>query len=412
MSGPLPEIFALLRHPRLKLFEKRKMAAQAAGGQAEARLAVSFPLLRDLPMELLKIGAHGKVTEARLPGALVDRDVERGNFDFAVDTDGLKLNGQALWVGAPVKLNLEMDFRNGGQSQLTERGTLGGRFTAAQVNALGVETGQVLAGTVALDGKYERRRNGQGSVVLRGDLREARLGLEALNWAKPPGTPGIFEGTLRLQGDSLGSMEGMRLEALELALKGRAAFGQKGRLERFELAEGSFGISRFSGEVRRPERDGGPWQANLRGPLLDLRPVLGPTGQPAPATADDGALPLQLDLRFDRVTMGEGRNLHAIQARARSDASGLLREARATGRTAPVASQGAANGGEFDLTLAPQGQHRLLRLNAADGGALLQAMDLTDSIRGGRLKVTANYGELRSGAPLAGTAELDRVRPA
>ena len=193
-TGPLPEIFALLRHPRLKLFEKRPMKAQAAGGQAEARVSVSFPLLADLPMDLLKIGARGRVTEARLPGALVDHDVERGNFDFAVDTDGLKLNGQALWVGAPVKLNLEMDFRNGGPSQLTERGTLTGRLSAAQVNALGVETGKVLDGQVALDARYERRRNGQGSVALRGDLRDARLGVEALNWAKPPGTPGELRG--------------------------------------------------------------------------------------------------------------------------------------------------------------------------------------------------------------------------
>ena len=79
-TGPLPEIFALLRHPRLKLFEKRPMKAQAAGGQAEARVSVSFPLLADLPMDLLKIGARGRVTEARLPGALVD--ARRGARQF------------------------------------------------------------------------------------------------------------------------------------------------------------------------------------------------------------------------------------------------------------------------------------------------------------------------------------------
>ncbi len=358
---------------------------------------------RELPMELLKIAARGRAIEARLPGALVDRDIERGQFDYAVDTEGLKLSGQAHWVGAPVRLGLEMDFRGGGQAQVTERGSLTGRLDAAQVNALGVETGKVLDGLVALDAKYERRRSGQGSVALRGDLREARLGLEALNWAKPPGTPGLFEGTLRLQGDRLVSMESMRLEALDATLKGRASFGPKGRLERVDLTDGQLGATRFTGEVRRPERDGGPWQASLRGPLLDLRPILGPPGQaPPPPTPDEAGLPLQLDLRFDQATLGEGRFLHAVQARARSDAAGLLREARATGRTAP-----AAGVGEFDVTVAPQGQHRLLRLNAADGGALLHALDLTDSIRGGRLAVSASYAELRAGAALTGTAELD-----
>ncbi|MFZ4405780.1 MAG: DUF3971 domain-containing protein [Paracraurococcus sp.] len=403
LGGPLPEAFAVLRHPRLKLFERRKLDVQAAAGQVDARLSISFPMKRELPMELLKIAARGRATEARLPGALVDRDIERGQFDYAVDTEGLKLSGQAHWVGAPVRLGLEMDFRSGGQAQVTERGSLTGRLDAAQVNALGVETGKVLDGLVALDAKYERRRGGQGSVALRGDLREARLGLEALNWAKPPGTPGLFEGTLRLQGDRLVSMESMRLEALDATLKGRASFGPKGRLERVDLTDGQLGATRFTGEVRRPERDGGPWQASLRGPLLDLRPILGPPGQaPPPPNADDTSLPLQLDLRFDQATLGEGRILHAVQARARSDAAGLLREARATGRTAP-----AAGVGEFDMTVAPQGQHRLLRLNAADGGALLHALDLTDSIRGGRLAVSASYAELRAGAALTGTAELD-----
>ncbi|RAI60021.1 YhdP family protein [Roseicella frigidaeris] len=404
VAGPLPEIFTVLRQPRLKLFEKRKLEAQAVAGQAEAQLGIGFPLLHDLPMEMLRIRATGRVTEAKLLNALAERDLDRANFDIAVDTEGLKLNGQALLVGAPVRLGLEMDFRSGPPSQVTDRGTLAGRFEAPQVKALGVETGPVLGGVVALDAKYEKRRNGQGSVALRGDLRDARLELEALRWRKPPGTAGLFEGTLRLQGETLASMEAMRLETLDLALRGRAEFGPRARLERVEVGEGSLGLTRFTGTVTRPQREGGPWQASLRGPLVDLRPVLGPdeAAPGAPSGPDEGGLPLQLDLRFDRGTMGEGRLLHDLQARLRNDAQGLLREARATGRTGAAAGQGG-----FDFTLAPQGQHRLLRLTASDGGALLQALDLTDSIRGGRLSVSASYGELRPGASLNGTAELE-----
>ncbi|NOG70338.1 AsmA-like C-terminal region-containing protein [Roseicella sp. DB1501] len=405
VAGPLPEIFTVLRQPRLKLFEKRKLEAQAVAGQAEAQLSIGFPLLHDLPMEMLRIRATGRVTEAKLLNALAERDLDRANFDLAVDTEGMKLNGQALLVGAPVRLGLEMDFRSGPASQVTDRGTLAGRFDAPQVKALGVETGQVLGGTVALDAKYEKRRNGQGSVALRGDLRDARLGLEALHWSKPPGAAGLFEGTLRLQGETLASMEAMRLATLDLALRGRAEFGPKARLERVEVGEGSLGLTRFAGTVTRPAREGGPWAASLRGPLVDLRPVLGPADAagPAPAAAaDESGLPLQLDLRFDQGTMGEGRLLHDLQARLRSDANGLLREARATGRTGAAAGQGG-----FDFTLAPQGQHRLLRLTARDGGALLHALDVTDSIRGGRLSVSASYGELRPGAALEGTAELE-----
>lgn len=408
LTGPLPDVFTMLRHPRLKLFEKRKLEVQATAGQVEARLAIGFPLWEELPMEELRIRATGKVVEAKLPGALLDRDLERGSFEMAVDMDGLKLGGQAVLVGAPVRLGLEMDFRGGPPAQVIERGTLAGRLDERQLAAIGLDAGRLLDGPVALDARYERRRGGQGTVALRGDLREARLGLDGLGWTKPVGTPGQAEATLRLQGDALATAEAMRLDAPDLALRARAGFGPRSRLDRVEVTEGSFAGSRFTGEVRRPERQGDPWQAALRGPLLDLRPMLGPPGAAEDgaareAGAPDSGPPLQLDLRFDRVTMGEGRNLFGARAQARTDARGLLREARATGRT------GAAPGeGGFDFTLVPQGTHRLLRLTAEDGGALLRALDLAEAIQGGRLTVNASYAELRPGAALSGTAELEQ----
>ena len=71
----------------------------------------------------------------------------------------------------------------------------------------------------------------------------------------------------------------------------------------------------------------------------------------------------------------------------------------------PVAAIGQP--GRFDFSLTPRGGQRLLRLEAEDGGGLLRALDLVNPIRGGRLSVTASYAELRPGAPLTGTAELD-----
>ncbi|TCZ52736.1 YhdP family protein [Roseicella aquatilis] len=404
LAGPLADAFVILKHPRLKLFEKRPLEVQATAGQAEARLAIGFPLWADLPIELLKIRGTAKVTDARLVGAVLDRDLDRAAVDVAVDTDGLKLSGGGQWLGAAVRLGLDMDFRTGRESQVIERGTLTGRLQAARLPEIGFDPGRTVEGPVALDAKYERRRNGQGSVGLRADLRDAWMGVEALHWNKAPGAPGLVEASLRLQGDSLAAAEGLRLDAADLSLRGRAAFGPGSRLERVEVAEGSLGASRFVGDVRRPEREGGPWRAALRGPLLDLKPLLGPPAQPArPAAAAESGPPLQLDLRFDRVTMGEGRNLLAVQGSARTDARGVVREARASGRTGLAPGQG-----EFEGSLLPQGQARHLRLSAADGGALLHALDVADAIQGGRLTVNASYAEPVPGAALSGTAELDQ----
>jgi AsmA-like protein/uncharacterized protein DUF3971 len=424
LAGPLPEVFALLRHPRLKLFERRKLEIGAAAGAVEARLQVGFPLLAALPMEEVRIRATGRVAEARLTEVLLGHELDRGNFEVSVDTDGLRLNGSGAMVEAPLRVALEMDFRGGGAAQVTERATVTvPRADARQLAAFGLDAPAVVeGGTAAVEARYERRRGGAGQVALRADLREARLALDPLNWAKPPGAPGQAEAVLRLQGEALTAVEGLRIEASPpgggagLSLRGRVAFLPGSRLDLLEIAEGSaLGASRFGGEVRRPEREGGPWQVALRGPLLDLRPILSP--QPPTAAAGgrrraelpQGGAPgpaLALDLRFERMTTGEGRNLLGVVAQAQTDGRGVLRQAQATGRTAAAAG-GPQRAGAFEFALTPQGQERHLRLTAEDGGALLRALDLVDSIQGGRLLVTAAYPELRPGAPLAGTAELD-----
>jgi hypothetical protein len=416
LAGPLAEVMALVRHPRLKLFETRPLEIGAAAGQAEARLRVGFALYDDLPFEAVRLRVAGQVTDGRITKVLMGRDLERAALDVVVETDGLKITGRGVLEDAPLSLSYETDFRAGPPSQVTERAQLAvPRADARQLAIFGLDTAGTMSGPVALDARYERRRNGQGTVALRGDLRQARLTLEPAGWSKAAGVEGAVAATLRLNGEQLTAVEGLELDAPGLSLRGRIALQAGNRVERIDLSAGSrIGATRFSGEISRPRRSGAPWSVGLRGPVLDLQPVLrgdhagaGPDGERAvPESRDSGAGPsFALDLSFDRVTMGEGRDLRGVRGQAQTDAQGMLREGRLSGST----GQGRDDGqGGFELSLTSQGRERKLRLQAGDAGALLYALDVTDAFQGGRLAVNASYAELRPGAPLSGTAELDQ----
>ena len=410
VTGPLAEAVAVIKHPRLKLFERKPLNLDVAAGQAEARLRIGFPLLADLPVERLRINTTARIADAHLRGVLLGHDIQDGRVELSADTEGMRIGGQAVLVGSPVRLNLEVDFRPGPPTQVQERATLVGRADPRQIALFGLETGKLLEGETAVEARYERRRNGAGAVAVRGDLRDARLVFNPAGWEKAPGVPGAVEAVLRLQGDALLSADNMRLDAADLALRGgRAVFGAGGkRLEQVEFAEGRFGASRFSGTVQRPLGDGTvegeAWRAALRGPLLDLRPFLAPAppGRRTADAADDRSLPITLDLRFDRALAGESGQFAGVRAGAWFDSASVMRAAHAAGRTAAAPD----GGGAFELSLLPDGGRRVLRVAAEDGGAFLRAIDV-NSIRGGRLSVTAAYEEQRSGAALAGTAELD-----
>ncbi|MCW8084576.1 AsmA-like C-terminal region-containing protein [Sabulicella glaciei] len=410
LAGPVTDVVAIVRHPRLHLFDRRPFPVTVAAGTMEGTLNLVFPLAANLTTDQLRLRAESRVRGGRLTRLLLERDLEEINAELALDTDSMRVAGNANFAATPVRVGVEMDFRQGPATQVVSRETASGRFDARVLAELGLDASGLLSGPVAIEARTERRRNNQGTVALRGDLRDAVLRFSPLNWVKPRGTPGSAEASLRLNGEALTSIENIRIEALELALRGRAVAPRGSRIERVEFAESLFGGSRFVGDARAPAQRGGPWTVALRGPVLDLRPVFGPAGHVsggaardrlAPNEGEGDAPPLLLDLRFDQVLLGERRDVFGVVARGATDRHGVLREAALRGATARGA-------GGFELALTPRGQARTLRGVADDGGALLNALGITSSVRGGRMTLAAQYAESRPGAPLSGTAELDQ----
>jgi hypothetical protein len=401
IAGPAADGLALLKHPRLKLFEQRPLPVQSARGTLEGRLTLAFPLLNDLPIEQVRIGAQGRVRDLRVPDVALGQALERGQFEFNLDTDGLRANGTGnIGPVTAARLGLQADFRRGPATQVVLRATMQGRATGAQLAALGVGHEEVLTGPVGIDLRYQQSRSGAARIEVRGDLREARMMLDPFGWAKPPGQNAGADLVLRLNRDALDAIESFRVEAPSLLLRGSAQFGPGARLQRVAITEGRLEASRFTGEARPPARADAPWTIALRGAALDLRQQFAPDrAQDAHAQAQGTGPAFAVQARFDRVLLGERRELAAVDAQVQVDAHGVLRAGRVTGRAGPR--------GGFEATLQPQGQGRALRLTAQDAGALLGAFDVLRHIEGGRLTVNGTYASNAPGAALSGSAEMD-----
>ena len=400
LAGSLPDLMTVLRHPRLHLFDRRPLELVVAEGSHVTRLNLNFPMLEDIPAESVRVRAESRLSNLRLGRALLGRELTQVQAELLLENERLRVQGSGNLLGAPLRLVTEMDLRPGPATGVLSRETVQGTLSARQLAQLGLDLGDVLGGAVAIDARTERRRNGQGIVTLRGDLAPASLALPAARWSKAQGSPGSAEVVVRLQGDTMMGLDNGRLDVLDLSLRGRAVV-TRGRIERFEIAESQFGGSRFQGDVRAPAQPGAPWQTTLRGPLLDLRPIFaerrGATEAPAEAATSP---PMVLEARFDRVTLGEGRELLGVQGRAVVDERSVLRQGFLRGRTGTAS-------GAFELVVAPRAQGRSLRLTAEDGGAVLRALDGISSIEGGRLNLNGGWASNAVNAALTGTAELE-----
>ncbi|WP_242662135.1 DUF3971 domain-containing protein [Teichococcus deserti] len=397
LRGPVPDVVTLIRHPRLKLFERRPLDLKEPGGQLEGTLHLSFPLLEDIPSDVLKVAVQARITQMRLADVLMGKRLERGTAELSIDNSRLRASGNAQLAGIPTKLDLEMDFRQGAPNQVVERIRAEARPDAARIAEFGLDLEGFVAGPVGVQAVMEKRRNGEMRVGLTGDLSASRMTVSPFAWSKPAGVAASAQAELRIAGEALRAVESFQVEAPGLFAKGQVALAGASRVDRIDLSELRLQQSRLTAEARPPATAGGPWRFRASGPVMDLGPSMAEPERPGAAAAEGP--PVTVEGHFDRVLLGEGRALTAVQGRAAADSRGVWREARVTGQA------GGANGG-FDITVTPVGNTRDLRLNASNAGALLRAFDVLQTLEGGRLAVTGRWASNLPGAVLTGNAEM------
>lgn len=400
LAGEVPALLALLGHPRLGLLDRRPLPVAGAGGRVFGRLAMRFPLRADLTLEELVLDATAQVSDLTLPGALLGERLERGAFTLQADTAGLRFEGTARLLDTQARIQGEFDFAAGGPAQVVERLRAEGRVPAAAL--LRVVPGLAVlnpGGQAEVTAVFERRRNGRAEAEITADLARSTLAVPALAWRKPAGRPGRAAMLLRLQGERLLAAERLVLTAADLRLAGRMDFAAGGRLAAIEIAEAALHEGRFSGRILAPERSGAPWRIRLQGPLFDLAPLL---ETPAEAAATSGAEgpPLLLEAQFERLRLGPERLLHGVEGRLQLDSAGAIREAAVNGRTAPAE-------GAFSARILPRAGGREVTVEAADGGALLRVLGLSQVIEGGRLALTGRWQGEGRGRVLSGQAVLE-----
>lgn len=404
IGAPVDSVLGLLQHARLKLFETRPLpaAVRDATGTASAKLSLRFPLLDALPVEEVRVAVEAEVTDARLPKLLAGQDVTDGRLSLAVGNDGLRLRGQVRLAGTPLAVTYDQDFRSGPANQVVERLRAEGKAEERLLAAFGLGSDGSLTGAPATTVQLAIRRNGQGEAAIRADLRAARIAIPLAGYEKPEGQPGSAEATLRMARERITAIDNVRVEAPDLAARGRIGFAE-GVPDRITLASLVIGRTRAAGEVVLG-RDG-TIGVTARGAELDASALFRPAPTP-PRTGHEPPSPgppLRLDLGFERVWLANQKSVEAVSMRLDRRA-GRIEQLSVSGRTGPDQP--------FEATVARRADHRGLLLRASDAGAFLAATDVITSMAGGRLALEGRFEEPTD--LLSGSAEITdfRVRDA
>jgi len=375
VSGPVATALSVLDHPRLRYASRVGLVPDQVRGTVAMRIKGSFPLIDALALEDTALNASGTLDGAAADGVFLGRDLTAGALRYAIDTEGMKIEGDAQISGISATVGWQEDFT--GKSETVRRYTIRARFSEADRERFGVSLAPVIKGPLSVDAAYEISSDKTERVTGTLDTGDAELALTPLEWWKPPGVAGRAAFEVKFEKGEVRTIRIARLVAGDLHAAGRLNL-DRGRIRKVEVDNFSVpGRFDLAGTLVFDEIRG--WTVDAHGPLFDAAPLQrlidGDTGASLPR--------LSIAARFDRAKLTEGRTVRDTSLTARRRVDGW-RAIDLAGRF--------SNGKRFSLGYRPEEGSGQFHMNSEDAGELFGLVGDTKWVRGGRVAMSAKRG--------------------
>lgn len=399
-NGPLPAAFEILEHPRLALLQEMGFTASGSEGRFNAELNFAFPLLDDLEFEQVELSTVGQLEQVLIEDAFLEEDMRGGPLDIRVTQDEMRVQGpmqlgtvqgtadwREAFVGQGVRTRVQADIP---------------RLEQEDWEIIDFDPSPYLSGAVSAGLTARIYADERAEVDVRGDLDGTELHIPELDWRKRPGESGEITASLVLQGERFLGLEDFELSAADMRAAGVVTMDESGQdIQEAALSDFVLGRSNLKDVVVRTPPDG-PLEVVLGSGQLDLLSLLEENSQEDNAAApenDEEAISPDLVVRtpgLSRVYFSEDRYFEDLSLEAeRRNGTWMFARGQAE---LPGGQQSVADSEEpagvpipegLHLTYGPQesGEYAL-ELTASDMGALLQAMGLTEGIRGGAMRIS------------------------
>ncbi|MSO81528.1 MAG: hypothetical protein EXQ97_07990 [Alphaproteobacteria bacterium] len=372
----------------------------SVSGRHRTEVIVRFPLLKEIRFAEVDVSAKSRLDDLSLAEGPLGQPVTGGAVGLTVDPKQLVAEGYLRLGDIPTtaKWTERLGVGAGPRRRYEARFSL----DAAQRAALGVETVPWLDGTVVVILDHAVAADGSASGGADLDLAGAALDLEPLGWSKAAGTAGRARLRWDIVGDRLARLPEIAVDASDLAVAGSVDFASGDgaappALRRVTVDKLVLPGTDISGTVAFGGSNGP--EVELAGRELDLRKLV----EHFDDSGEDGSVPLIVRVKpeapLGKVRLGEQTVM--------TDLSGMIELGTGTARSAHLAAT-LPGGGNFALDLVPvDGRRRTLSIASDDAGAILHALDWSDNIRGGQLRVVGHFDDGMPGRPLDAVASIE-----
>ncbi len=401
--GELADMLEILDHPRLKLMQRAGIDRKGAKGVGRLHVTMGFPLLDDLQSEQMSLSAVGTVSDVLLNNVVLGQAVSAQDVALDATMDRVIIKGEAELAGsrfyADYRQNYDGQMRLSGKGEAIKAETL-----ATLVPALKGRLGGKLASTFKIDGNPARKL----TIDIDADVTRASLDLAQVDWRKPAGERASLSGDVVLEGGHLRALDRLKFDGPDAHLAGRFDFTGDSDFTGADLAYLRF--PKFDLTNVRVSQEPGLLEISVGGGEIDARQWI-ESGKPPFEKPGERLEEAKAPTRVE-VSVGELRQLLLP--------AGSLRGVRARfsdyGRQfafdlAGTLYQGGGAKGEVDLSYGPSPSGgEQAKVDVADLGSLLRALDVYHDLNGGRLTWRASTPSGAPDGPLSGQVLLKNFR--
>ena len=416
--GSVPDVLAILEDPALDLLSVVGISAEGSAGTVSADVAVQVPLIKELSFDDMTLQVEAAVQAAELKGVLLGQDITEGRLAVAVDESGMQVSGPLTLGGVPLTASWRESFAANAKVRSVMEAEIP-RSVDAERARFGLDIGDAVQGPLAATVSMITRDDGLSTLQVSADLRDATISLPELQWQKDVGTEGSLSLTIDIDADGPRDYRDIVLQAGDLLARGKAVPApDRIGLSRVDLERVAFGRS-YLQDVTLLLGDKGI-DVSIGQGTLDAEPFIldepgerRPRGEkPSPRSFE----PLSVKASdLDVLYFAEERRLERVNLELRRGRegwqtirlSGSIPEQYWSPREVPaVVSPSSGDDGDagteiveaqlnrryLQFSFAPDavGSGQRLLATSDDLGALLRATNITDTVVGGRIKISGH----------------------
>jgi hypothetical protein len=375
-SGPLQSVFRYTSDEPIGLgADQLHLDLDKVQGTADLAIHVSFPMIKDMRADQVKVTVQGMMQNVLLPKIVSGMDLSGGPFKLEVADAAATLSGAGKLAGRAITFTWQHYLHPEGKPFMSK--------TNASLVAddglrtqLGVDLGNWIIGAMPVTIVSTEMPDKTGTVDVKADLTPGTVNIEAMDYTKPAGTAGSLQCTVSLVDGKVAKVAGLQARTPDLALDNGQLLFSLG-LGKNHLQSGSFPSAKLGDTNLALDfsiGDDGHLTLDGKGAFLDATPFLKRQNTPQDGNPEPA---LTANIAVDRMRTGLKRTLSKVVLNFERGADGL---------PASLDLNALTNGVPVDFRLKPDADGRqTMHLEADNAGEVLRAFNIYDNVDGGKL---------------------------